>query len=64
MNSNLAFLFVAVTNCSSNKQLSFESAAREENEIKQQLNQMNTNKDVVGGFKDIQIDGAVAPTSG
>uniref|UniRef100_A0AAF5Q0C3 DNA 3'-5' helicase n=1 Tax=Wuchereria bancrofti TaxID=6293 RepID=A0AAF5Q0C3_WUCBA len=40
-----------------------ELDAREENEIKRQLNHMNTNKDIVGGFRDIQIDGAVAPTS-
>lgn len=57
-------LFVTLTDHSSNKQLSLKSTAREENEIKRQLNHMNTNKDIVGGFKDIQIDGTIAPTSG
>ncbi|KAM3721249.1 RecQ-like DNA helicase [Dirofilaria immitis] len=33
-----------------------ELDAREENEIKRQLNHMNTNKDIVGGFRDIEID--------
>ncbi|VDM99104.1 unnamed protein product [Thelazia callipaeda] len=37
-----------------------ELDVREEKEINQQLNHMNTNKDIVGGFRDIQIDGAVA----
>lgn len=53
-----------MTGYSTNKQSSFESAAREENEIKRQLNHMNMNKDIVGGFKDIQIDGTIVPASG
>ncbi|VDN21550.1 unnamed protein product [Gongylonema pulchrum] len=40
-----------------------ELDAREENEIRQQLNHMNTNKDMIGGFPDIQIDGPTAATS-
>ncbi|VDK71383.1 unnamed protein product [Litomosoides sigmodontis] len=40
-----------------------ELDAREENEIKRQLNHMNMNKDIVGGFRDIQIDGTIAPAS-
>ncbi|CAG9536194.1 unnamed protein product [Cercopithifilaria johnstoni] len=40
-----------------------ELDAREENEIKRQLNHMNMNKDIVGGFRDIQIDGIIVPTS-
>ncbi|VDK62999.1 unnamed protein product, partial [Onchocerca ochengi] len=40
-----------------------ELDAREENEIKRQLNHMNTNKDFVGSFRDIEIDGAVTATS-
>lgn len=37
-----------------------ELDAREESEIRQQLNHMNTNKDIVGGFRDIQIDGTAS----
>ncbi|KAL3997959.1 ATP-dependent DNA helicase RecQ family protein [Acanthocheilonema viteae] len=40
-----------------------ELDAREENEIKRQLNHMNMNKDIVGGFRDIQMDGTVVLTS-
>ncbi|EJD76373.1 CBR-HIM-6 protein [Loa loa] len=40
-----------------------ELDAREENEIKRQLNHMNTSKDIVGGFRDVQIDGTVAPNT-
>ncbi|VDN49752.1 unnamed protein product [Gongylonema pulchrum] len=28
------------------------------------MNHMNTNKDMIGGFPDIQIDGPTAATSG
>uniref|UniRef100_A0A0R3RS88 DNA 3'-5' helicase n=1 Tax=Elaeophora elaphi TaxID=1147741 RepID=A0A0R3RS88_9BILA len=40
-----------------------ELDAREENEIKRQLNHMNANKDIVGGFKDIRMDSAAVSTS-